>query len=123
MRILVVDDEPLVAQTVSKIFEKHGFEVATAYSAVQALTFARQTRPDLVLCDINMPGRDGVDLMGDLGREIPTCPILVLTGLYSNHGRITDCATTYHQNVRILAKPCPPLELLREASNLLQLRN
>ena len=122
MRILVVDDEHLVAETVSIIFRKHGFEVATAFSAVDALALARLSRPDLVLCDINMPGRDGVDLMEDLGREIPSCPILVLTGLYANHGRITDCAVTYKQRVRILAKPCPPLELLREADSLLQLR-
>ncbi len=121
MRILVVDDEHLIAETVSIIFRRHGFEVSTAYSAIDALALARQSQPDLVLCDINMPGRDGVDLMEDLGREIPSCPILVLTGHYGNYGRITDCAVTYSQRVRILAKPCPPLDLLREADSLLHL--
>ena len=120
MHILVVDDEPLVAQTLSLIFCKNGFEVTTAYSAEQALACALATPPDLILCDIDMPGRDGVSLMNDIGRRLPQCPILVLTGLYSGLGRVYDCALTLHQPVSIVTKPCQPSDLLRTAGDLLK---
>ena len=119
MRILVVDDEPLVAHTVSLILRKHGFDVTTVPSAEEALASAVASAPDLVLCDIDMPGRDGVALMADLGRDLPLCPILVLTGFYSGLDRVTDCARSLRQSVRILTKPCPPTELLRAADALL----
>ncbi len=119
MRILVVDDEPLITQTVATILRKHGFEVTTAVSAEDALTSAVEHPPNLVLCDIDMPGRDGVALMEDLGRHLPLCPILVLTGYYNGLERVTACAEALRQPVRILTKPCPPTVLLREADALL----
>jgi DNA-binding response OmpR family regulator len=79
MRILIVDDEPMVARTIELIFNKHGFDSETASSADAALAAARANPPDIVLCDIDMPGRDGISLMKDLGREMPGCPIVVLT--------------------------------------------
>jgi DNA-binding response OmpR family regulator len=121
MKILIVDDEPLVARTLTLIFEKHGFEVITAHSAAEALLAAMGGMPDLVICDIDMPGRDGVALMQDLGRELPGCPILVLTGLYGSLGRIRDTARGLQQKVNILTKPCQPAELLREAGTLLKI--
>lgn len=120
MRILVVDDEPLVAQTVSMIFRKNGFEVETVYNAEEALQSARTKVPDLILCDIDMPGRDGVALMTDIGRELPKCPILVLTGLYGSLNRVRDCAQTLLQPVSIVIKPCQPSELLRTAGLMLK---
>ena len=119
MRILVVDDEPLVAQTLSMIFRKHGFEVDTAYDAVDALRSAVVGNPDLVLCDIDMPGRDGIALMHDLGRELPACPILVLTGHYAGLARVRSTAASLAQKINILTKPCQPLDLLREAGTML----
>jgi CheY-like chemotaxis protein len=119
MRILVVDDEPLISKTVSIILRKHGFDVTTADCAEDALTSAVDQPPDLVLCDIDMPGRDGIALMEDLGRHLPLCPILVLTGYYNGLEKVTACAASLRQQVRILTKPCPPAILLQEADALL----
>jgi CheY-like chemotaxis protein len=93
--------------------------VSTFLDADAALASALATPPDLVLCDINMPGRSGLDLMRDLGRELPNCPILVLTGFYNGFSSIDECARMLSQGVRVLAKPCDPAELLREAGSLL----
>ena len=120
MRILVVDDEPLVAQTLTLIFRRNGFEASTAYDAEQAMTSLRQSTPDLVLCDIDMPRRDGIALMSDLTRELPQCPILVLTGSYSSMGRIRAYTSTLRQQVSIVTKPCQPVDLLRYAGELLK---
>ena len=120
MRILIVDDDPLVAQTLTMIFRRHGFDAVTAYNADEALSRVRETAPDLVMCDIDMPGRDGISLMMDLTRELPDCPILVLTGFYSSLNRVQEYTSTLRQRVSVITKPCPPVDLLRHAGELLQ---
>ncbi len=121
MRILIVDDEPLVALTLTIIFRHNGFEAEMAHDADQALDALRETAPDIVLCDIDMPRRDGISLMADLTRELPDCPILVLTGFYSALGRIRDYTDTLRQPVSIITKPCQPVDLLRHAGDLLKI--
>ncbi|QHN05054.1 response regulator [Granulicella sp. WH15] len=118
-RLLVVDDETLVADTLTDIFRKNGFEVRTAYSADTALEIAREFTPHLLLCDIDMPSRDGLELMSDIGRELPGCPILVLTGFYNRLTGVHERAGTLQQPVNILTKPCQPVELLREVTIML----
>jgi CheY-like chemotaxis protein len=119
MLVLIVDDEPVVAQTLGMIFRKNGYATEVVNSADEAFAFAQKTSPDLVLCDIEMPLRDGLELMSDLGRELPACPILVLTGAYRSLGKIRDRAGSLGQSVSILTKPCQPTEVLRAASQLL----
>jgi DNA-binding response OmpR family regulator len=118
-RILVVDDERLVADTLTLIFNKHGFEAKATYSADMALACAREFFPELLLCDISMPGRDGMELMQQISIEQPGCRILVLTGNYSNLRRIREHAMYLVRPANILTKPCQPSELLREAGELL----
>lgn len=119
MRILIVDDEPLVALTLKLIFQRQGFLVDTSANAVDGLSCAMLHHPDLILCDIDMPGRSGVELMMDLSRELPTTPILVLTGYYQMLNRVHELAAGMQQRVNVLTKPCQPAELLRQASTMM----
>lgn len=118
-RILVVDDDRLVADTLTLIFAKSGFDARTAYSADQALEFARTFNPSLLLCDITMPGRDGIALVSDITRELPSCRIIVLTGFYSNLKNVREQSNKLARPVSILTKPCQPSDLLREAATVL----
>jgi DNA-binding response OmpR family regulator len=118
-RILIVDDERIIADTLSTIFRKQGFEVQTAYSADEGLCYAHDFSPDLLLCDITMPGRDGVALIQDMARTHPDCRILVLTGYYGNLKRIREEAGPLLHPAGILLKPCQPSEVLREAGAML----
>jgi DNA-binding response OmpR family regulator len=118
-RILIVDDEQLTADTLGMIFRKSGFESRVAYSVEDALECARNFDPELILCDITMPGRDGIDLMAVLGRERPQCRVLVLTGYYSNLKSVREQIGKMPQGVRVLTKPCQPEELLHEAARML----
>jgi CheY-like chemotaxis protein len=120
MRILIVDDDPLVAETLTLIFQRHGFDAVAANTADKALDEVRAVAPDLVLCDIDMPGRDGFSLMGDLTRELPECPILVLTGFYSSLNRVQEFTSKLRQQVSVVTKPCQPMDLLRHAGELLK---
>jgi YesN/AraC family two-component response regulator len=118
-RVLIVDDEQMVADTLAMIFQKRGFLVRTAYSTQEAMEQARDFQPDLLLCDISMPGKDGLILVDEINRELPNCRILVLTGFYSNHKAVREAATRLSRPVGILTKPCRPEDLLREASAVL----
>ncbi len=119
MRILVVDDEPLVAQTLGLIYGRHGFDVTTVHSAEQAMRVVADGPPDLLVCDIDMPGRDGVELMAEFGAVWPECPILVLTGFYASLSRVRACADGLQQKVNIVTKPCQPSDLLRTTRAML----
>lgn len=118
-RILVVDDEHLVADTLGLIFRKHGFEAEVVYTAKDALASARTFSPDLLLCDINMPGRSGLELMSDFHRELPDCRVLVLTGYYDKLQGISEHIAKLRRPARVLTKPCNPSELVREAGKVL----
>jgi Response regulator containing CheY-like receiver, AAA-type ATPase, and DNA-binding domains len=118
-RILVVDDDRLVADTLALIFIKSGFDVRTAYSADQALESARIFNPNLLLCDVTMPGRDGLALVCDITHELPACRIIMLTGFYSNLKSVREQSTRLGRHVGILTKPCQPVDLLREATSML----
>lgn len=118
-RVLVVDDDRLVADTLALIFERNGFTSRAAYSADEALEASREFGPDLLLCDVTMPARDGLSLVEDMTRELPGCRILMLTGFYSNVKNVRDRARKLSRPVGILTKPCQPADLLREATALL----
>ena len=118
-RVLIVDDDRLVADTLALIFGKSGFDVRAAYSADEALACAREFLPDLLLCDVTMPGRDGLGLVLDMTREMPACRIIVLTGFYSNLVNVREQSSKLPRPVGILTKPCQPAELLRHATAML----
>lgn len=118
-RVLVVDDDRLVADTLTLVFTKSGFEAKTSYSADHALVCARDFQPNLMLCDVTMPGRDGLTLVSDITRELPACRIIVLTGFYSNLKKVREQTSSMARRVGILTKPCQPSDLLREAADLL----
>ncbi len=118
-RVLIVDDDRLVADTLTLIFEKSGFKAKASYSAEEGMQRAREFFPHLLVCDITMPGRDGFALVDDMTRELPSCRILVLTGFYSNLKNVREQAIKLARPVGILTKPCQPAELLRQANAML----
>lgn len=76
--ILVVDDEPKIVQLARDYLEKSGFKVLTSGDGQQALTIARQERPDLIVLDLMLPGMDGLDVCRTIRRESDV-PIIMLT--------------------------------------------
>jgi CheY-like chemotaxis protein len=118
-RVLVVDDDRLVADTLALVFNKSGFESRAVYSADDALACAREFVPHLLLCDVSMPARDGLTLLPEITKELPACRIIMLTGFYSNLKHVRDHANKLSRPIGILTKPCAPSELLREVAALL----
>src|SRR6266705_3858846 len=80
-KVLVVDDEPVLVETIAYNLEQAGYEVTTAADGASALEAARRERPDLVILDIMLPEMDGLEVCRLLRREhsTATTPIMMLT--------------------------------------------
>ena len=79
-RILVVDDDRLGREAVAAMLNRL-FECRTAESAEQAAIALRQEQFDLVLLDVNMPGKSGIEFLPEITRQYPDIPVVMLTGL------------------------------------------
>ncbi len=77
-KILVVEDEPVLLETLAYNLTKQGYEVCTANTSSKALEVARKDDPDLILLDIMLPGIDGFEICRILRQEM-NVPILMLT--------------------------------------------
>jgi len=79
-RILLVDDDPTVRDSLNGVLAAEGYFVIPAENGQQALDLASQSPVDLVLLDLNMPGKNGWDTFEQLTREHPLIPIIIVTG-------------------------------------------
>lgn len=120
-RVLVVDDDPLVADTLTWIFQANGYESEARYTAAEGLARARTFLPRLVLCDVVLPGDCGLQLAETIDREIPDCRVLMLTAYSSNADRVAWQSQRMRRPLTMLRKPCRPEELLEEATRMLEM--
>jgi DNA-binding response OmpR family regulator len=77
-KVLVVDDAPDIVRLTRDFLEHAGFSVVSARDGNEALRVARQERPDLIVLDLGLPGRDGLDVTRELRRD-SNVPIVMLT--------------------------------------------
>jgi len=115
-RILVVDDDPMVATTVQRVLRPEGYEVEVALGGAQALEQARAQRPDLVVLDLMMPGIDGLEVCRQL-RASGDLPILMLTARSGTADRVKGLDTGADD---YLVKPFAYAELLARVRALLR---
>src|SRR5690242_19470233 len=78
--VMVVDDEPVIRETILEILQDEGFEALGMSNASHALKWAERIQPDIVLTDIIMPGKSGIDLAIELMQILPQCRIILFTG-------------------------------------------
>jgi len=79
-RILIVDDERTVAQSIALALAGEGFEVETVLSGEDALVRTAAAEFDLIVCDLMMPGLSGLDLLKSLRESHPKTPVIMITG-------------------------------------------
>ena len=77
-KLLVVDDEKPIADILKFTFEKEGYQVVCAYDGEEALVVVQNERPDLILLDVMLPGKDGMDVCRAV-RQSHDVPIIMLT--------------------------------------------
>ncbi|MXX24285.1 MAG: response regulator transcription factor [Caldilineaceae bacterium SB0668_bin_21] len=77
-KLLIVEDEPTLLETLKYSLERQGYDVVTASDGVRALSSAREEKPDLMILDVMLPGLDGFEVCRILRQEM-SLPILMLT--------------------------------------------
>ena len=118
-RVLVVDDEPDIAGLVAYHLAKAGYRVSTAADGPEALARARAERPDLVVLDLMLPGRSGLDVLADLRRSDETrqVGVILLTARKEEQDRIKGLSLGADD---YLAKPFSPQELVLRVGAVLR---
>jgi len=108
LRILVVDDEAVVVNSVRKTYERRGFVVESAFNSKDALSKAQSSKYHLVIVDMKLGNENGLDLIPKLKKVSPESAVIVLTGFASIESAVESVrrgADDY------LAKPFTPEEL------------
>jgi CheY-like chemotaxis protein len=111
-RILVVDDEVLIADTIVQILNRNGFIAEAAYSGAEAIEIARRSCPDLVLSDVLMPHVDGVEAAIAIRELCPDTRIVLFSGQAATV-EILERAKERGHTFELLAKPIHPTQLIK----------
>jgi len=115
--ILIVDDEANILQSLEGILSDEGFEIIRAGSGREALTKIEEEIPDLVLLDIWMPGKDGLETLTDIKRVYPSLQVVMMSG----HGTIeTAVRATKMGAYDFIEKPLSLEKLLLSVNNALE---
>ncbi|MDA0746837.1 MAG: response regulator [bacterium] len=117
-RILLVEDDGEVRETYRKVLERAGYEVVTATNGQEGLDAFSQEPADVVVTDILMPEKDGVEFIRELRRAVPDVRIIAVTGFRGRYNRLP--AARYLGAQYTLSKPFPMEELLDAIRHLLQ---
>ena len=116
-KILVIEDDVSFCKLVEKFLTKNGYEVSVAFSATEAKIKTQTENFDLILTDLRLPDSDGMTLLTDFKRELPSTPVILMTG-YSDINTavkaIKNGATDY------ISKPFNPDEVLIVVANALK---
>ncbi len=120
VRALLVEDEPNMVRTLTKILERRGLRVESAANGKEALHRLEKDTYDLVITDLNMPVMSGLELLREIKGRGLEAAVIVLTG----YGTIQSAVEALKLGAGdYLIKPCHPEELLLAVSRLLELRN
>ena len=115
--ILIVDDEESILQSLDGILSDEGFEVISAQSSAEAMEKIEEEIPDLVLLDIWMPGKDGIETLADMKETYPNIQVVMMSG----HGTIeTAVKATKMGAYDFIEKPLSLEKLLLSVNNALE---
>jgi CheY-like chemotaxis protein len=112
LRVLVVDDEKLVADSLSEILKRFHYDAVPLYSGEAAIEAARRECPDFVLSDVIMPKLNGVETVLKILEICPTTRVLLLSGNAATADLLRQARAQGHE-FELLGKPIHPEELLR----------
>lgn len=118
-RILVVDDERMIADSLALILRGRGFACRTAYSGEDAAELALTWKPHVVVTDVVMGVMSGIDLAIYLSQSLPSCKVLLISGNHATEKILKESRILGH-DFPILAKPFHPdrvFEFLAGAGN------
>lgn len=114
-RVLIVDDDRDLLESMGLMFRKRGFEVCIAQDAESALASIASVRPDLVITDLRLPQKSGLDLVRDIHALYTNIPVLIMTAYGSDE--VLEVAARL--GTTVLTKPVHRDELFRSVGRAL----
>jgi DNA-binding NtrC family response regulator len=117
-KVLVVDDEKTISDSLTVIFRNHGYQARAAYSAEEAIDVIAEWQPNLALLDVNLPNMNGIDLAIALKTSTPNCRVLLFSG-YPDADDLLHAAAQMGHVFEIISKPVHPTLLLNAVANSL----
>ena len=116
--VLVVDDEPTIAEVVSRYLERAGYSAATAADGLEAIRVAGERRPDLVVLDLMLPGLDGLEVLRRLREDDGArTPVILLTAKGEQDDKLAGLRGGADDYV---VKPFSPSELVARVDAVLR---
>jgi CheY-like chemotaxis protein len=110
-KVLVVDDERVIADTLAIILNQSGFSASAVYTGTAAVERAKEDKPDLIISDVIMPDMNGIEAAIRIRRLLPGCKILLFSGQAATADLLEKARQEGHE-FEILAKPVHPQDLL-----------
>lgn len=115
-RILVIDDDITSLDIVDLLFEGHGFEVVRHSDGISALLDVEESKPDIILIDLMMPGMNGQECVRKIRSKGISVPIIAFTALDDPDAHQAACAAGC---TKIVTKPCKSKDLIMEIKSLI----
>lgn len=116
-KVLLIEDEPNIAEAIRFLLTREGWQVETHGDGSDAVTVIRNAQPDLVILDVMLPGKNGMDILRDLREldELQGLPVLMLTA----RGQSRDREMAENAGVsRFMTKPFSNAEVLNAVRDL-----
>ena len=111
LRVLIVDDERVIADTLVLILNKNGFEAKAVYSSREAVQIAASFHPEKIISDVILADGSGIDAAIQICGLLPACKVLLFSGQAAT-ADLLEKARAQGYTFEILAKPVAPQELL-----------
>ncbi|MGB8128714.1 MAG: response regulator [Candidatus Angelobacter sp.] len=113
MKIIVVDDEPIIADTLVNILAGEGHDALAVSHGESAVKWAKMVLPDAVISDVIMPGMNGVETAKAIMKFLPTCRIILFSGQAASVDLLSKARAEGYM-FEVLAKPINPDKLLEK---------
>jgi YesN/AraC family two-component response regulator len=104
-KILIIDDEPSVRKTLKKLLEKNNYQVIEAQNGDIGIKVCLECKPDLVITDLIMPKKEGIETIRELKKQKPNIPIIAISGGGVNGPEMYLNLASEFGAIRTFAKP------------------
>ena len=116
-RVLILDDEQVIANTLALILNRNGFEARAVYRPEEAIEIAVQTSPDILISDVIMDGMTGIDVAMRVAELVPRCRIILFSGQAATSDLLKRAEARGH-HFELLVKPVHPKTLLQHLTDI-----
>lgn len=110
-RVLIADDERIIADSLAMILSRSGFDARAVYSGEMLIEMARNFRPDMLVTDVIMPGITGIEAAIMIHKILPACKILLFSGQAAT-ADLLELARARNHEFELLVKPIHPTDLI-----------